>query len=142
MSWVAGADRCSQLSDPRLNPGMQLLVRPELDNPSDSRALAIWTKDRQLKAGYVPRVIRDGLSHSMATRFGVVLWEEGPSGRRTGLGVLLTRQQVELVSVEVSARATRALTVKTNQYRQSTPRSGAADEVDLMEQMRRMLDSE
>lgn len=120
MAWVAGVQfRKTTLRDDRFKPGCRLRVVLEPDNPHDRKAIGLWSADGELQVGYVPRVIGQGLSSVEETRFGTTLWELGPAGSRTGLGVLLSRSEVVLVTEVASLATQRHLARKVRQYQQN-----------------------
>lgn len=53
---VAGVSyRADALPDPSFDPGRALALVPEPENEHDPNAVAIWSEDRTLQIGYVPR---------------------------------------------------------------------------------------
>lgn len=122
MSWVAGTEfRLGEIRDERFNPGSALLISPEPDNPHDAKALAVLSEDGSLHAGYLPGVIAHNFRDSDVERQALVLWEQGQSGHRVGLGILVSRESVVLESRVVTPAAARKLTRKTDQYRGRRP---------------------
>jgi hypothetical protein len=55
---VAGVSyRPGALPDPSFDPGRRLALVPELDNPHDPQAIAVWNEERSLQLGYVPAAV-------------------------------------------------------------------------------------
>lgn len=118
MSWVAGTDfRLKGIRDSRFNPGESLAIVPEPDNPHDPHALAVWSVDGTLQAGYVPRVIAHNLHDPKLRRVGLTLWEDLRNDERIGLGILMSREVVQVSVKEASPAAARKLGRKIAQYR-------------------------
>jgi hypothetical protein len=87
---VAGASyRQEELRDGGFEPGLQLALVREPENPHDPNALAVWNEARTRQAGYIPAGLAAGLV-GVEDLQALSLWEwRSSSGERFGLRVLV-----------------------------------------------------
>jgi hypothetical protein len=84
---LAGASyRAEALQDEAFAPGCRLALVREPENEHDPDAVAVWDKERQLQAGYVPAEVAPEVRGDEQA---VSLWEfRGEDGLRIGLRIL------------------------------------------------------
>lgn len=136
-SFVAGLRfHAATKGDPSFAPGRRLVVRPEPDNPQDPGAIALWNADASLQIGYLPRETSSKMT--IAERVGLVLHERLADGERIQVGVLLSHETVDLVTVERDLEwgRRRVAQLKAQVARGLAPPPTA----DPIEQMRRMAE--
>ena len=78
-------------------PRRTVLLRPELENPADPNAVAIFDESGKTRVGYVPRACSESVRADLERdRLGKAIvawqWRDLDSGRRTGLCVLIPRR--------------------------------------------------
>jgi len=95
---VAGTShRREDLQSPLFEPGKELSLVPEPDNPHDPDAVGVWDAHRTRQVGYIPRekarLIKRCLTHERIER-AVALWEwrQAGSGERIALEILVGPQ--------------------------------------------------
>ena len=87
---VAGASyRQEELRDEGFEPGRQLALVREPENPHDPNAISVWSEDRTAQAGYVPAPVAAELAGVEELR-ALSLWEwRSLTGERIGLRALV-----------------------------------------------------
>jgi hypothetical protein len=137
VTWVAGVSHHAEATqDPSFAPGEDLLLVPEPDNPHDPQAVSVWNAGRIRTAGYVPHVVVRFLVPTPEQRRAKAMWEQLGEGRRTGIGMMVSREPVTLRAVTLPVADARRR-VATLPHPPLYPWHGTNDPV---EQMTRMLD--
>ena len=95
---VAGTShRRDELQSSVFDPGQELALVPEPDNPHDPDAVGVWDVRRTRQVGYIPRdrarLIKRRLAHERIER-AVSLWEwrQAGNGERISLEILVGPQ--------------------------------------------------
>ena len=79
-------------------PGSRVLLIPEPSNPVDPHALAVWSAERKLHAGYIPKEDAERIKRKLDRQPHdvFVVWETREGRQRTNIRLLLVRNGVEL----------------------------------------------
>ncbi len=87
---VAGTSfRPDELGDPGFEPGEQLALVREAENPHDANAISVWNEERTAQAGYVPANVAAVLA-GLEDLCALSLWEwRSGTGERIGLRALV-----------------------------------------------------
>lgn len=92
---VAGVShRREELQSPGFDPGAELALVPEPDNPHDPSAVGVWDFERLHQVGYIPRdlarLIGRRLRRGRVARvISIWEWKQAGSGERVGLEILI-----------------------------------------------------
>jgi HIRAN domain len=95
-TWIAGLRFQPDAQSADFSPGAPLQVVPEPDNPKDPNALAVWNADATLFVGYIPSFIAEELQLRPVQREALALSEVRNGGRRIHIGILVSRETVNL----------------------------------------------
>ncbi len=72
-------------------PGHEVLLVPEPDNPYDSNAVAVYDRQGNFQAGYIPREEAASIQHEIRRHIrAFVVWETLAEGKRVGLRLAVT----------------------------------------------------
>jgi len=89
---VAGVTYRDGIADPSFELGRRIALRREPENPYDPNAVAVWSADGRVHAGYVPKDEAQRLARAIDAgepRTGIVCWEAREGSRRVGLRILV-----------------------------------------------------
>lgn len=101
-TWVFGVrDHPGASQEEAFGPGNPLAVVPQRENEwNDPSALAVWDEERRFLIGYIPPYISAPLAASDHSHVALSLYERRRDDQRIGLGILISRQilQLEIVA--------------------------------------------
>jgi hypothetical protein len=143
VTWIAGISHYSAAADlPDFEPGNEVVLRPEPDNPFDENAVGVWNGTGTVQVGYLPAVIVHDLPRLSAERHGLMVGEMVQGTDRIGLWVVVAREPVNLrVVSKVGELPTRSVETWVRHAKSALHHSEewkALRSVDPFEQMRRM----
>ena len=90
--------RTDQIQGSEFRPGARVSLLLEEDNPHDPNAISVWSADRRLQAGYIPKEkaprLRKKLRREHHDAF--VVWEVREGKKRVCVRLLLVREGTKL----------------------------------------------
>ena len=95
VTWVAGISHYPAAVDlPDFEPGSEVVLRPEPDNPFDPNAIGVWNASGSVQVGYLPAVIVRDLPSVPEGRHGLMVGEMVHGRDRVRLWVVVAREPV------------------------------------------------